>query len=73
MKWDSNRINHYKMDEKSLGVHELRREIMSEYIMNMETQKLELHFEKADYMALSEELKKEIKSNFLFSCKAMHG
>lgn len=46
---------------------------MSEYIMNMETQKLELHFEKADYMALSEELKKEIKSNFLFSCKAMHG
>ena len=43
---------------------------MSEYIMNMETQKLELHFEKADYMALSEELKKEIKSNFLFSRKA---
>jgi len=53
-----------------LGVQELRREIMSEYIMNMETQKLELHFEKADYMALSEELKKEIKSNFLFSRKA---
>lgn len=53
-----------------LGVHELRREIMSEYVMNMETQKLELHFEKADYMALSEELKKEIKSNFLFSRKA---
>ena len=43
---------------------------MSEYVMNMETQKLELHFEKADYMALSEELKKEIKSNFLFSRKA---
>ena len=43
---------------------------MSEFIMNMETQKLELHFEKADYMALSGELKKEIKSNFLFSRKA---
>ena len=42
---------------------------MSEYIMNMETQKLELHFDKADYMALSENLKKEVKSNFLFSRK----
>ena len=40
---------------------------MSEYIMNKETGKLELHFDKADYMDLSEELKKEIKSNFLFS------
>lgn len=43
---------------------------MSEYIMNMETQKLELHFDKTDYMALPDELKKEIKSNFLFSRKA---
>lgn len=43
---------------------------MSEYIMNKETGKLELHFDKADYMDLSEELKKEIKSNFLFSRKA---
>lgn len=42
---------------------------MSEYIMNMESQKLELHFDKADYMALSDDLKKEIKSNFLFSRK----
>ena len=44
---------------------------MSEYIMNMETQKLELYFEKEDYVALPDELKKEIKSNFLFSRK--HG
>lgn len=42
---------------------------MSEYIMNMETQKLELHFDKEEYMTLGEELKKEIKSNFLFSRK----
>ena len=42
---------------------------MSEYIMNMETQKLELHFDKEEYMTLEEELKKEIKSNFLFSRK----
>ncbi len=43
---------------------------MSEYIMNNETQKIELHFSKADYIALSEDLKKEIKSNFLFSRKS---
>lgn len=35
----------------------------------METRKIELHFEKADYMALSDGLKEEIKSNFLFSRK----
>lgn len=40
---------------------------MREYIINKETGKLELHFEKADYMSLSEELKKDIRSNFLFS------
>lgn len=43
---------------------------MSNYIMNLETQKIELHFDKADYMALSDDLKKEIKSNFLFSRKS---
>lgn len=43
---------------------------MNNYIMNMETQKLELHFDKSDYMALSDELKGEIKSNFLFSRKS---
>lgn len=37
------------------------------YIENMETGKIELHFEKSAYMALSEDQKKEIKSNFLFS------
>lgn len=42
---------------------------MSEYVMNRETGKLELHFDKEDYLALPEESKKEIKSNFLFSRK----
>lgn len=37
------------------------------YIENKETGKIELHFDKAAYMALSEDQKKEIKSNFLFS------
>lgn len=37
------------------------------YIRNMETGKIELHFDKDDYMALSQEEKKKIKSNFLFS------
>lgn len=40
---------------------------MSEYIMNKETGKIELHFEKSDYMSLAEGLKRDIKSNFLFS------
>jgi len=35
--------------------------------MNKETQKIELRFEKADYLALPEDKKREIKSNFLFS------
>lgn len=43
---------------------------MSNYIMNMETQKLELHFDKSDYMGLSDDLKQEVKSNFLFSRKS---
>lgn len=43
---------------------------MSKYIMNKETQKLELHFDKDDYMALPDALKSEIKSNFLFSRKS---
>ena len=37
------------------------------YQINRETQKLELIFDKAEYMALSDAQKKEIKSNFLFS------
>lgn len=37
------------------------------YIKNLETGKIELHFEKSDYLALSDELKKEIKSSYLFS------
>lgn len=37
------------------------------FIENKETGKIELHFEKSAYMALTEDQKKEIKSNFLFS------
>lgn len=37
------------------------------YINNLETGKIELHFEKSEYIALSEDQKKEIKRNFLFS------
>jgi len=40
------------------------------YIFNLETTKIELHFEKADYTALSEEQKREIKSAFLWSNKS---
>lgn len=39
----------------------------SYYIINNETMKLEMHFEKADYLALSDNEKNTIKSNFLFS------
>lgn len=37
------------------------------FVENKETGKVELHFEKSAYMALTEDQKKEIKSNFLFS------
>lgn len=37
------------------------------YIFNLETGKIELHFDKAEYQALPEATKKEIKSAFLFS------
>lgn len=37
------------------------------YIINRETEKLELHFTKEEYQALGEESKSKIKSNFLFS------
>lgn len=40
---------------------------MSEYFVNKETGKLEMHFEKSEYMALTAEQKSEVKSNFLFS------
>lgn len=40
---------------------------MSEYIMNQETGKIELHFDKSDYLSLDDAAKREIKSNFLFS------
>lgn len=37
------------------------------YIFNLETTKIELHFEKTEYDALSAEQKQELKSNFLWS------
>lgn len=37
------------------------------YIINRETEKLELHFSKEEYQALPESDKEKIKSNFLFS------
>lgn len=43
---------------------------MGKYILNQETQKIELHFEKSEYMGLSDDVKKEIKSSFLWSGKA---
>jgi hypothetical protein len=38
-----------------------------QYILNLETGKIELHFSKEEYLALPEDIKKELKSNFLFS------
>ena len=40
---------------------------MRNYVMNMETLKIELYFEKSEYDQLSEDQKKKIKSNFLWS------
>lgn len=40
---------------------------MGKYLMNKETQKLEMYFEKSEYIQLSDNDKQEIKSNFLFS------
>jgi hypothetical protein len=40
---------------------------MGKYLLNKETQKIELHFSKSEYLALAEDQKQEIKSNFLFS------
>lgn len=37
------------------------------YIINRETEKLELHFDKSEYQALADDQKSAIKSNFLFS------
>ena len=39
------------------------------YIFNLETTKIELHFDKADYEALSDEHKRKLKSAFLWSGK----
>lgn len=37
------------------------------YNLNLETGKIELHFSKSEYQAMPEEMKKLLKSNFLFS------
>ena len=39
---------------------------MGEFIRNRETQKVELHFEKSEYMELSDEMKQKIKGAFLW-------
>lgn len=40
---------------------------MKNYVMNMETLKIELYFEKSEFDALDDSLKKELKSTFLWS------
>ncbi len=40
---------------------------MRNYSKNLETGKIELRFEKSDYMSMPEDQKRQIKSNFLFS------
>lgn len=37
------------------------------YVNNLETSKIELHFTKEEYQNLTEDLKKELKKNYLFS------
>lgn len=39
------------------------------YVFNLETTKIELHFEKSEYGALTEDEKRKIRSNFLWSRK----
>ena len=40
---------------------------MKPYIFNLETTKIELHFEKSEYIALTDEQKSDLKSAFLWS------
>lgn len=42
---------------------------MKQYVFNKETLKIELHFDKCDYLALSEEQKSQLKGAFLWSSK----
>ena len=42
---------------------------MSSYLFNLETTKIELHFEKSQYDTLTDEQKREIKSAFLWSSR----
>ena len=44
--------------------------LLKNYIFNLETTKIELHFDKDEYDALTEEQKKILKSAFLFSSKS---
>jgi len=43
---------------------------MGKFYLNKETQKIEMHFDKSEYITLSDEQKKEIKSAFLWSGKS---
>ena len=40
------------------------------YILNRETGKIELHFEKSEYQEMPEDKKRILRSNYLFSRKA---
>ena len=40
---------------------------MRQYIFNLETTKIELHLEKSEYEALTNEQKSDLKSAFLWS------
>ena len=40
---------------------------MKQYIFNLETTKIELHFEKSEYNALTADQKADLKSAFLWS------
>ncbi len=42
---------------------------MNEYIFNLETTKIELHFEKSQYDALTDKQKRDLKSAFLWSSR----
>lgn len=61
---DKRRVNNTSCD---IGYTVRKVYVMGKYLMNAETQKLEMYFDKSEYMDLSEDDKQSIKSNFLFS------
>ena len=43
------------------------------YILNRETGKIELHFEKSEYQEMPEDKKRILRSNYLSVAKPRHG